>query len=165
MTEQQKQSLYIAIKTSKVTSSVPPELIYQPAQLKPTTSPVQPPLNIQMPKSLNDLGVEARAILDGNVSDIKKTILVSSDLRLLRMLLALESGGKDRVTLTKLLTDQISQLEQKAVAASQKIEPGPKPILIDPARIKLPGQKAVDYSVDEEAGETVTLVYDKKEGN
>lgn len=164
MTDTQKQSLYMAIKLGKVISTVPPELFFQSVAPKGAINTATVVPNIQMPKSLSELGIEAKDILDGNVSEIRKQILISSDLRLLRMLLALEASGKNRVTLTKLLTDQISQLEQKVIITSEKIESGPKPLLVDPAIIKLPGQKAVDYDVTEEVGESITLVYDKKKG-
>lgn len=170
----QKQSLYLAIKFGKLLSNTEPDLFFQSAapaqpaiqQTKPgqTTSDASPVQNTQMPKSPTEIATEAKGILDDSVSEIRKKVLISKDLRLLKMMLALEEGGKKRVTLTKIISDQISHLESQATQASQSVVPGPRPKLIDPAKERVPG-KTINYSVEEEAGEKITLVYDtKKEG-
>lgn len=167
MTEDQKQSLATAIRLGRVTSTVSPDLFFQVKKAPQAVSPasVVEKKEIIFPSSPTDVALEAKEALEGNVGEIKKRVLVSKDTRLLRMMLALEEGGRKRATLTKLLAEQILQLEQKVVAVSNAIVPGPRPLLFDPAITKLPGQAPIDLEVTDEVVEEITIVLDKnKEG-
>jgi len=163
LTSIQKQSLYLAVKTQKVFSSVDPDLFFRfPEKSKESVSIDQKPKVIT--KTPDELAFKAKEALEGNVSEIKKTILSTKDLRLMKMMLVLEEGSKKRATLTKLLSDQIEQIEKKVVSEASKEVPGSPPVVIDPAIEKMPGIPKVDYTVEEEVGETVTIVIDNKVG-
>lgn len=160
LSEQERKTIFLGLRAKKILSTTPPEQIFKPA-VKSTNHVVAkltaPPSPIPAVEKPLDLAVRAREILASNVADVKKSVLGTKDVRLIRMMLVVEEAEKKRSTITKLLQSQIAQFEA-AVIQNLDRDDGVKISLRDPAVMGIAGLQ-VDYTNDvvESEEEEITL--------
>lgn len=158
LSEIQKLAIVSSLRNRKILSETKPEeLIPNKPVVAASVQPIVSQPKIEIPAVLQQDGI-AKELLKKSVSDIKKDVLVTKDLRLLRLLISHEEKHSKRVTILKAIREQIAYLMEE-VAKSIQTEHIPVP-LADPARMNIKGT-TVSYDVIESDQESITLNIEK----
>lgn len=122
------------------------------------TSPVfkPQPAIVAPTESADSLALKAREILSGHLATVKKEVLNVTDIRFIKMLLAVEQGNKKRSSILKLIQDKLAANEATIKKAIELKAAGSALLIQDPSSLIIKGQ-SVRYNVTEELGEKITI--------
>ena len=146
LTDKQKQSLRSALVVGRI-KSVTPILPLLTTQAQPVSPKSSPPIQ----KPPENPAIKAKELLQGTVQTVKKEILMNGDIRLLRLMLALEEGAQRRATVLKALREKISLME-KTVMDAVEAATGPAIKMVDPS-LTIHGKQTISYDVLESRDE------------
>ncbi len=146
--QQQKWVLSAAIRAGKINSNIDPSDIMGTPRLAPTPTPVKKP-----PANQEGAAGIAKQMLSGRVSTVKKEILNADNIRVLKLMLALESAGKKRKSILDVLDTRLRQVaEQVAKSIADESDP-----VVLPPKPRTPGRITYDDDVLELENKTVEI--------
>jgi hypothetical protein len=159
LSAQQRWVLAGAIQQGKITSPVTPaEIVEAEKSLDPVRKEQVQKAKEQVKlykedQNKQDVAGHAKKLLSGRAPTVKKEILNTTDIRLLKMMLALETGGKNRKSLVALLEQRVNRAEEEV---AKSIADTSNPLVV-PKKMPNPGGITYDADVVELEDETVEI--------